>query len=107
MGARILVTQEANAMLVKGDVKCLHCGFISGSWVGTSGAPLTISGFTAKGAERPSDVDGHRAIHCARCQGPVVLHEAERVLSNDRLRRIRRLRAQLASYDRQDEGFAA
>ncbi len=94
-------------MMVKGDVKCLHCGFVSGSWVGAGGAPLTTAGFTGvsvSGAEGPG---GGRAIHCIRCRGPVILHEAQPVKSSERLRRIQRLRERLAAYDAPDEGFAA
>ena len=93
-------------MMVRGEVKCLHCGYVSGAWAGVSGAPLTASGFTAvAGAKKGADAKA--AIHCGRCGGPVFLNDASGVRRSDRLRRIERLRAQLAAYDAPDDGFAA
>jgi hypothetical protein len=82
-------------MLVKGDVKCLHCGFISGQWVGLNGAPVTADGYSGRGPE----TDGAAAVRCARCDGPVYLEDVEQVISASRLRRIARLRAQIAAID--------
>lgn len=84
-------------MLVKGDVKCLHCGYISGQWVGPSGAPLTFSGFTSERHAPPADPAA--PIRCARCDGPVLLDDAGLVISSHRLRRIRRLREQIAALE--------
>lgn len=84
-------------MLVKGDVKCLHCGFISGEWVGPGGAPLTFSGLRTSQDTAPADP--HEAVHCLRCNGPVVLDDASAVLSSRRIQRIRRLREQIAALD--------
>jgi hypothetical protein len=89
-------------MLVQGDVKCLHCGFVSGKWLGENGAPVTAKGYSPG---RPIDfIDDSNSIRCARCEGPVVLDDATPVISSRRIRRIRRLRAQLAAMDagRQD-----
>lgn len=83
-------------MLVTGDIKCLHCGFISGSWVGPKGTPLTLSGM--KGESRPAD-DPAAMVRCNRCAGPVFLDDASPVISSYRLRRIRRLREQIAAID--------
>jgi hypothetical protein len=83
-------------MLVKGDVKCLHCGYISGEWVGRSGAPLTFAGFKSP---RPIAMEPSAAVRCLRCEGPVFLENAGLVSSKERLRRIERLRAQLAAFD--------
>ena len=93
-------------MMVKGEVKCLHCGYVSGTWVGASGSPLTMSGFAAPGG-LPEGADANAGIHCLRCKGPVFLYDSGPVLSSERLRRIRRLRAQLAAYETPDDGFAA
>lgn len=84
-------------MLIKGDVKCLHCGFISGQWVGPSGAPLTFAGF--RPAAQREGRDPHAAVHCLRCDGPVVLEDASAVLSSRRIQRIRRLQEQIAALD--------
>jgi DNA-directed RNA polymerase subunit RPC12/RpoP len=88
---------EVDAMLVKGDVKCLHCGFISGEWVGAGGSPLTLAGFRAVG-EQPQG-DPSAPVRCGRCSGPVLLDEVNPVISTYRIRRIRRLREQLAAMD--------
>lgn len=84
-------------MLVKGDVKCLHCGFISGQWVGPSGAPLTFAGMNDAGARAGADKEA--MLRCNRCGGPVLLDEVTPVISGERLRRIHRLREQLAELD--------
>ena len=77
-------------MLVIGEVKCLHCGFENGRWVGAKGALLTISGLrnhTLAAGEDPGDL-----VRCTRCDGPVFLDDASLVINSARLRRIRRLR---------------
>jgi len=84
-------------MLVKGDIKCLHCGHISGQWVGSNGAPLTLAGFSS--IEAAPDGDPSAILRCARCEGPVFLDDAGLVISSYRLRRIRRLREQIAALD--------
>lgn len=91
-------------MLVTGDVKCLHCGFVSGSWVGKSGAPLTVAGL--KGAPT-GPADPEELVRCGRCDGPVFLDDVDLVISSTRLRRIRRLRDQIAAFDAPRSGRAA
>lgn len=85
-------------MLVTGDVKCLHCGHISGTWIGPGGSPLTEAGFTPAQPRAVSE-DPCAPIHCVRCGGSVLLDEATLVISSYRLRRIRRLRDQIAALD--------
>ena len=84
-------------MLVIGNIKCLHCGFENGRWVGAKGAPLTVSGIRdhrIHDGEDPSAL-----VRCARCDGPVFLDDASLVINSARLRRIRRLREQIAALD--------
>lgn len=86
-------------MLVTGEIKCLHCGFISGRWVGPSGSPFTIAGFTPASGVAPAGEgksDPAALVHCARCTGSVYLDDVDRVISSSRLRRIRRMRQQIA-----------
>jgi hypothetical protein len=92
-----ILAAEVAAMLVKGDVKCLHCGHISGQWVGPNGAPLTVTGFSS--GEALSECDSAALLRCARCEGPVFLDDAGLVISSYRIRRIRRLREQIAALD--------
>ena len=84
-------------MLVKGELKCLHCGFMSARWIGKKGSPLTVAGIPD--GQRREGADPLSAARCYRCEGPVFLDEADPVLSISRLRRIRRLRAQIAAID--------
>jgi hypothetical protein len=84
-------------MLVLGNVKCLHCGFENGRWVGRKGALLTVGGLRDR-ALAPGD-DPAALVHCSRCAGPVFLDDASAVLNGSRLRRIRRLREQIAALD--------
>jgi hypothetical protein len=84
-------------MIMQGDVKCLHCGFVSGQWMGESGTPVTAKGFQPSQGAAPDDPT--EGIRCARCEGPVVLDDATPVISSRRIRRIRRLRAQIAAMD--------
>ncbi len=95
-------------MLVTGDVKCLHCGFISGRWVGVSGAALTASGLKRPERAAPmNDAEADEAVRCERCGGPVFLEDASLVISSTRLRRMRRLREQIAAFDAHRNGRAA
>ena len=84
-------------MLVKGDLKCLHCGFVSCQWTGARGVPLTFSGVAAE--QRPDGSATDAVVRCARCAGPVFLDDVELVISANRIRRIRRLREQIAALD--------
>lgn len=84
-------------MLVKGDLKCLHCGFANCQWTGTRGAPLSFAGVPAE--QRPAGVDENAIVRCSRCGGPMFLEDVELVISSHRLRRIRRLREQIAALD--------
>ena len=94
-------------MLVTGDVKCLHCGFISGRWVGPSGAAVTASGLKHPEGTASDGGGGDEAVRCQRCDGPVFLDDAVLVISSTRLRRIRRLREQIAAFDAHRGGRAA
>lgn len=84
-------------MLVIGDIKCLHCAHITGRWVGPKGAPLTLSGL--RNYELSEGDDPQALVRCRRCEGPVFLDDASLVISSYRLRRIRRLREQIAALD--------
>ena len=81
-------------MLVKGEIKCLHCGHISGDWVGMKGAALTMAGLRTP--NKPADIDPGALVRCLRCDGPVLLDNAELLITGHRLRRIQRLRDQMA-----------
>lgn len=88
-------------MLVKGDAKCLHCGHISGQWVGQKGAPLLRAGVKdASGAQfDPASEAANAPVRCVRGDGPVFLDDSAPVISPQRLRRIQRMRVQLAALE--------
>ncbi len=88
-------------MLVIGEVKCLHCGYLSGQWVGPGGAPLTMEGFRPAGRQPATAeaAEGHALVRCLRCAGPVFLDDASAVRSSARIRRIRRMREQIAALE--------
>lgn len=88
-------------MLVLGEITCLHCGHVTGEWVGESGAPLLAAGLRRQDAVS----DPSTLLRCGRCEGPVFLDAASAVRSSARLRRIQRLRRQLAAFG--DGGQAA
>jgi hypothetical protein len=84
-------------VLVRGEIKCLHCGHVSGIWVGANGTPLGAGGLQPGACDAGVDPAGN--LRCGRCDGPVFLDDAGLVLSSYRLRRIRRLRDQIAALD--------
>lgn len=91
-------------MIMQGDVKCLHCGFVSGQWIGESGSPVTAKGFHPNQGSAPEESNDN--IHCSRCEGPVVLDAPSPLISSRRIRRIRRMRAQIAAMDAEQRDAA-
>ena len=64
-------------MRVVGDVKCYHCGHVSGQIEGTRTDRLVLDSFKPRpGYRGPLPGPGHR-IRCERCQGPVFLEELQ------------------------------
>lgn len=85
-------------MLVMGDLKCLHCGFDNGRWVGAKGTAPTLGGLRPR---LEGEFDPNAPARCQRCAGPVFLDDASPVMNSYRLRRIQRMREQLAALDAQ------
>jgi hypothetical protein len=84
-------------MLVQGDITCLHCGFESGVWTGTRGSTLTYSGLRTTNGGPAGAADS--LIRCSRCSGPVLLANMRAAMTPHRLKRIQRMREQLAQYE--------
>ncbi len=62
-------------MLVIVDVKCYHCGHVSGQIIGAKNTPLRVTSFVPRpGYTRPLPRPGDR-LRCERCQGPVFLED--------------------------------
>lgn len=64
-------------MDVVGDVKCYHCGHISGQVEGTRTDRLVLRAFKPRpGYQGPVPGPGQR-IRCERCSGPVFLEDLQ------------------------------
>ena len=62
-------------MQVVGDVKCYHCGHISGQVEGVRTSRLVLHKFTPRpGYKGPLPGPGQR-LRCERCAGPVFLED--------------------------------
>lgn len=62
-------------MLMVGDVKCYHCGHISGQIEATKEERLVIRTFKPRaGFKGPKPQPGKR-LRCERCGGPVFLED--------------------------------
>lgn len=82
-------------MNVRGEIVCLHCGHNNGTWSGEAGAPLTYRGCDpAREGMNPGGT-----VHCGRCNGSVFLDGASHRSTLERVRRIQRMRRQLAAWD--------
>lgn len=67
-------------MRVVGDVKCYHCGHVSGQIEGTRTDRLVLHTFRPRpGYQGPVPGPGQR-LRCERCQGPVFLEDLQPVL---------------------------
>jgi hypothetical protein len=66
-------------MLIRADVKCYYCGFISGQIEGSpdSSQPRWSYRYRARGPRHSDAKD--RQIRCVRCGGPVFLDDIETV----------------------------
>lgn len=84
-------------MLVQGDITCLHCGFETGRWTGERGSTLTCAGLRTNDGQPAGAPDA--SIRCRRCKGPVLLTNATAAVTAYRLRRIQRMRDQLAEFE--------
>ena len=56
------------------DVKCYHCGWISGRVAGAKGTPRSQWAFEARDGSRMPLNTGKR-LRCLRCNGPVYAED--------------------------------
>jgi len=66
-------------MLTVADVKCYHCGFVSGEVSLEDGKPLRASSFKPATTCAKSDHLRAGRLRCCRCGGPVYLDDVRTV----------------------------
>jgi len=66
-------------MRKRADIKCYHCGEVSGIWEWPAQAPPTVGVFRSAASQHPTIVAVGR-LRCVRCQGSVYLDEVETVV---------------------------
>lgn len=81
-------------MNVIADVKCYHCGHISGDLIGVRAMPLKDWTFEPRVGE--ARVAGAK-LRCIRCGGPVYLEDVRPFVADDPVRAVRRRMAGLGS----------
>lgn len=62
-------------MRVVGDVKCYHCGHVSGEIEGTRTDRLVLHAFKPRPGYRGQPPPPGQRLRCERCQGPVFLED--------------------------------
>jgi hypothetical protein len=60
---------------VAADVKCYHCGHISGQVISQRGEPLRASNFVPRPGYTGPEIKPGVRLRCERCQGPVFLED--------------------------------
>lgn len=70
-------------MQVIGDVKCYHCGHVSGQIEGTRTDRLVLHTFTPRPGFRGQAPKPGERIRCERCGGPVFLEDLQPVLRTE------------------------
>jgi hypothetical protein len=68
-------------MQMVGDVKCYHCGHVSGEVEGTRTDRLVLHTFKPRPGYRGEVPRPGERIRCERCKGPVFLEELRAVPS--------------------------
>ena len=66
-------------MLIRADVKCYYCGFVSGHLEGDPQSPRAQWSFHPSSDAAPGSRQRGRQIRCGRCGGPVYLDDFESV----------------------------
>ena len=66
-------------MFTVADVKCYHCGFISGELTVERGQPVNTAAFQPVAAYAGSETSRTGRLRCYRCSGPVYLEDVRTV----------------------------
>lgn len=62
-------------MQMTADVKCYHCGHVSGQVEGTKGERLVLHTFIPRPGYKGEQPGPGDRLRCERCQGPVFLED--------------------------------
>ena len=80
--------------MVVADVKCYHCGHLSGELIGARSAPVKDWTFEPrKGEPRVAGPN----LKCIRCNGPIYLEDLRPFVADDPVRAVKRRLAGLTS----------
>ena len=74
-------------MNIVADVKCYHCGYVSGELIGSRATPIREWTFEPAAGE-PRTVGAR--LRCTRCDGPVYLEDVRRFDPSDPVRALKR-----------------
>jgi hypothetical protein len=70
------MTAETSGARIIADVKCYHCGHVSGQIYGVRHQPLRVSNFVPRPGYSGPEVRPGMRLRCERCRGPVFLEDA-------------------------------
>jgi hypothetical protein len=68
-------------MLIRADVKCYYCGYVSGQLEGDPNRSNSLWSYRARTGLITETPRNANRIRCDRCHGPVFLDEIETVRS--------------------------
>lgn len=66
-------------MLIRADVKCYYCGYVSGQIEGNPKRSESLWRYRAASGPVTTVRHGTKRIRCGRCGGPVFLDEVETI----------------------------
>jgi hypothetical protein len=76
------------AVKLVSDVKCYHCGHISGQIIRPRNVPLRVNHFVPRtGYTGPALAPGMK-LRCERCGGPVFLEDTAQVSERPRVAKV-------------------
>lgn len=64
-------------MKISAEIKCYHCGYVSGQLVGEANSPMKVEAFKPNPNYKGPMPHQGDPLRCFRCGGPVYLDEVE------------------------------
>jgi hypothetical protein len=74
MGSSTHQEEESRDMDLVADIKCYHCGWISGRIAGRKDTPRHLWAFEARDGSR-TPLTPNKRLRCLRCNGPVFAED--------------------------------